>query len=96
MVTAAPVWAPRAAAAEEWRALQVGLRAAHGRVPCQLAPSRWWSTVPGATEAAADACFDCPIMGLCASYALTAREPDGVWGGLTPAARTLAGELVAS
>ncbi len=37
-----------------------------------------------AREAAAKSvCATCPVVALCASHALTVREPYGVWGGLS-------------
>ena len=32
-------------------------------------------------------CSDCPIKNACADYALTAEEPYGIWGGMTPVER---------
>ena len=32
-------------------------------------------------------CATCPVIDLCAGYALTCREKDGVWGGLTEGQR---------
>jgi WhiB family redox-sensing transcriptional regulator len=32
-------------------------------------------------------CAGCPVLGACREYALEAREPYGVWGGLTERAR---------
>ncbi|WP_324608901.1 WhiB family transcriptional regulator [Streptomyces sp. NRRL S-1813] len=32
-------------------------------------------------------CRRCPVMMLCQEWALTSREPDGVWGGLSEAER---------
>jgi WhiB family redox-sensing transcriptional regulator len=29
-------------------------------------------------------CRSCPVMAACAAYAVSTREPFGVWGGLTP------------
>lgn len=28
-------------------------------------------------------CAECPVMNLCAEYAMTAKETTGIWGGLT-------------
>lgn len=33
-------------------------------------------------------CRDCPVQHQCRTHALTAREPFGVWGGLTAEDRT--------
>lgn len=32
-------------------------------------------------------CRTCPVMRECRTYAIDAREPDGVWGGLDPQER---------
>lgn len=32
-------------------------------------------------------CDRCPMKKLCADYAITAREPYGIWGGTTPSDR---------
>lgn len=36
---------------------------------------------------ALEICDRCPVKNLCADYALTAREPYGIWGGTTPSDR---------
>ncbi|HVV29929.1 MAG TPA: WhiB family transcriptional regulator [Mycobacteriales bacterium] len=42
----------------------------------------------GRRERAAQAiCADCPVLLTCRAYALAAREPYGVWGGLTESDR---------
>lgn len=28
-------------------------------------------------------CAECPVVSLCAEYALTAKEQSGIWGGMT-------------
>lgn len=33
-------------------------------------------------------CAGCPVRATCRAYALTAREPYGIWGGLTARERT--------
>jgi hypothetical protein len=32
-------------------------------------------------------CSQCPVQKLCADYAITAREPYGIWGGTVPSDR---------
>lgn len=34
-------------------------------------------------EAAREICARCPVRPACLEHALAAREPDGIWGGLT-------------
>ena len=64
------------------------LAAIDGRaVPCQAAPRLWLAEAEAAQEAAAHACQPCPALDACRSYALSAREKAGVWGGLTPTDR---------
>lgn len=38
-------------------------------------------------RAALAVCASCPVMAVCRQYSLEAREPYGVWGGLTEADR---------
>ena len=43
-----------------------------------------------AREAKAKAiCHECPVRDACLDYALSIREPHGIWGGLTEAERRL-------
>ncbi|WP_333744098.1 WhiB family transcriptional regulator [Streptomyces ardesiacus] len=39
-------------------------------------------------QAAKAGCFACPVMIACAQYALTTRQADGVWGGLSEGQRS--------
>jgi hypothetical protein len=63
--------------------------------PCASNPDFWDDDLPGVdwesrkvqTEGAKELCLLCPVMMLCAEYALAAKEPTGVWGGLTTADR---------
>ncbi len=32
-------------------------------------------------------CIDCPVMSSCQQYAVTIKEPHGIWGGLNEAER---------
>jgi WhiB family redox-sensing transcriptional regulator len=40
-------------------------------------------------EIAVKLCNDCPVMGLCAAYAILSDEKYGIWGGTTPRDRAL-------
>jgi len=40
-------------------------------------------------RAAKEICRSCPVIAECATFALSTREPYGVWGGLTPEEREL-------
>jgi len=65
-------------------------RDAVGGVDCEGAPDNFFPedyldplTRRLATDAAKTICKECPVIAECANYALTAREPFGIWGGLT-------------
>lgn len=64
--------------------------------PCDLEPDLFWSDDLAEQGIASTLCrTSCALQGACAAHALHAREPFGVWGGLTEADRgllTLAGE----
>lgn len=51
------------------------------QTPCQATPEPFTSDDPDARAAAATACGRCPVQAECNTYAVTAREPFGVWGG---------------
>lgn len=58
------------------------------QIPCRGDDGdRWISGTPRDTWAAAEACGHCPARIACASYAVDAEEPAGVWGGTTPTER---------
>ena len=44
---------------------------------------------PGAMSAAKEVCLECPVLEQCRDHAVTANEPHGVWGALTPLERAL-------
>jgi hypothetical protein len=44
-------------------------------------------TITWETAFARKICQQCPVLQLCAEYALLAHEPYGVWGGMTAAER---------
>jgi WhiB family transcriptional regulator, redox-sensing transcriptional regulator len=46
-------------------------------------PDLFYPVSDDAAEAAKAICVVCPVRELCLEYALTAREKEGVWGGLT-------------
>lgn len=72
----------------EWQALGEALDASPTPPPCAGADRDHWTGSNTQQRTAAERCLDCPAMQACAAYALTAREPYGTWGGLTPANRT--------
>ncbi|WP_366139797.1 WhiB family transcriptional regulator [uncultured Modestobacter sp.] len=57
--------------------------ASAGSTPCRSAarPDAWHEDV--GAEGAASLCAGCPVLAECRAYAVAAREPHGVWGGLT-------------
>lgn len=44
---------------------------------------------PELSDPAKAVCAGCPVREVCLEYALATREPDGVWGGMTPEERNL-------
>lgn len=60
---------------------------ATGPTPCAGPDRNDWLGTAQQQNRAARACFDCPVLEACTRYAITAPEPEGVWGGLTPAER---------
>lgn len=56
------------------------------KAACRGAENDAWFPHPtnlAAVQTAKQACFGCPVIFLCARHALTRREPEGVWGGLS-------------
>lgn len=47
------------------------------------------SDEPSAMNAAKQICRGCPVLRQCRDHAVTANEPHGVWGALTPRERAL-------
>ena len=41
----------------------------------------------GGVSRAKAVCASCPVAGECLSFAIETRQPDGIWGGLTPKER---------
>lgn len=66
----------RAGTADGWRRLA----ACKGVDPAVFHPE---DDDLAAVEAAKDVCARCPVRQACLEHALSVREPDGVWGGLT-------------
>jgi hypothetical protein len=83
-------WSGRRAALDAWERLQAELAAASAAcvwVPCKGAGDLWLSENLDDQVDAAEGCRGCPVLAACASYAMAAREPAGVWGGLLPPGR---------
>lgn len=70
--------------------LKALIRATTGDEPCHAMPHLWisdegtpaWQSLHDQSTAKA-LCAECPIRNLCADYALTHPDEEGVWGGLT-------------
>jgi WhiB family transcriptional regulator, redox-sensing transcriptional regulator len=58
-------------------------------LPCRQAPDLYFAGQGETyeTNLAKKACKSCPIQEQCLSYALTFKEHEGVWGGLTAGER---------
>lgn len=69
-----------------WNLLHARILAT-GPTPCAGPDRNDWLGTAQQQARAARACFDCPVLEACTHYAITAPEPEGVWGGLTPAER---------
>ena len=68
-----------------WEELHEVLDGSEITAPCTVVDrerDEWHGTRTQQARAAA-ACLDCPAMIACATYAATADELEGVWGGLT-------------
>jgi hypothetical protein len=77
----------------EYRALMDAIDEV-GQTPCTNAPQFFfssddqdWGEKMANINAAKKLCSLCPVQMQCLEYALTAREHDGVWGGLSSAER---------
>ena len=60
-----------------------------GEVPCMNAPDLFFvdddsTGVLASYNYARQLCAECPVMALCASYAVENNEIEGMWGGTTP------------
>ena len=54
--------------------------------PCQTTDFELWfaeTSGVGGSRAAKKLCQACPVQVECLTYALDAREPHGIWGGMT-------------
>ncbi|MFF9205118.1 WhiB family transcriptional regulator [Streptomyces sp. NPDC014986] len=56
-------------------------------LPCRLDPDTWFSDNARERDAAVRLCRTCPVQQACAEFAISEREPHGVWGGTTAADR---------
>lgn len=77
-------WSPPEHAAREWETLTRSLT--EHTTPCVEAGGRVWDD-PGSWSVAAELCAACPVLVECRAYAVAAREPEGLWGGLGPRER---------
>jgi WhiB family redox-sensing transcriptional regulator len=73
----------------EWFQLNDAIDALAGQIPCRQAPDLFFpegGTGTAAMDAklAKKACESCPVLTMCATYAIRHREEDGIWGGMSP------------
>lgn len=70
------------------RELDLGVLREDGNIPCRNYPDAYFpeagvtNNAP-ITRQAIEGCRQCPLMNLCAEYAIEADEEYGIWGGLT-------------
>lgn len=69
-----------------WERLHAQILAT-GPTPCAGPHRDDWTGDKRQQIRAADRCLDCPAMRACGTYAATAGETSGTWGGLTAAQR---------
>lgn len=72
----------------DWFQLNDAIDDIGGQVPCRQAPDLFFPEGGGGTAAsdtkmAKMACRSCEVLTMCATYAITHREEDGIWGGLS-------------
>lgn len=72
----------------EWFQLNDAIDAVAGQIPCRQAPDLYFpegGTGTAAMDAkmAKQACKPCPVLNMCATYAIRHREEDGIWGGMS-------------
>jgi len=73
----------------EWFQLNDAIDDLAGQIPCRQAPDLFFpegGTGTAAMDAkmAKKACKSCPVLNMCATYAIRHREEDGIWGGMSP------------
>ena len=67
-------------------ALAQAIERAETIAPCQTTdPELWFAETSGVggSRIAKKLCRECPVQVECLSYALEAKEPHGIWGGMT-------------
>lgn len=56
---------------------------------CADHPADWWFPDKGhGAERAVEVCMACPVRAACLAYALDQGFDEGIWGGMSPRART--------
>lgn len=80
--------------AKKYNLLQSAIIKLQGEVPCTKYPEVFFPEDEPLAEAAHEMeniavrlCKQCPVKKLCMDYAITAREPYGIWGGTTASDR---------
>ena len=80
--------------AKKYIKLQLAVKQ-NGGVVCEQVPHIFFPELAGSIDdsyrqeikLALKICSQCPVQRLCADYAMTAREPYGIWGGTVPTDR---------
>lgn len=54
----------------------------------QIGGDAWFPELGGASKPAQTVCGECPVRDECLNYAIRNNISDGIWGGLSPNART--------
>lgn len=74
--------------------LNMGIIAEVGNIPCANYPDAYFPEHNESVQyqaylvkQAVQGCMECPLINLCAEYAITAGEEFGIWGGLTRSQR---------
>lgn len=74
--------------------LNMGIVAEVGNIPCANYPDAYFPEHNGSgqyqtylVKQAVQGCLSCPLINLCAEYAIAADEEFGIWGGLTRSQR---------
>lgn len=74
--------------------LNQGIIAEDGNLPCVNYPDAYFPESTGSgiyqtylVKQAVQGCIECPLMKICADYAIAANEEFGIWGGLTRSQR---------
>ena len=77
----------------DWLSLNDAIDNEGGQIPCRQAPDLYFPDKIGEgfdgahIKLAMKACKTCPVLNLCAEYAIKHKETSGIWGGMNTAER---------